>query len=204
MCKQIAINSSISQFPTTITVWGLLAPVSDYIWVITDVHGNVYNLPFTTDEDGVGKILASQLPEGFFNPAMQFTIQVKTNVDNCDVVPMTFLQKVDKITACVVKSNTPMTAIGCPVDIPIPNVFQSKKHQFVGAAAQQQFPLNNDPDVDVIKEQIKKAKQILVFNESGFIQEGDAYDQYTVNPTTGIITFNQSIEGQEVTIIITY
>lgn len=207
-CKTNIFNDYVSNDPGDIRIYGVLAPDSDYFWEVTDQHRNVYLIPFTTDADGLGSLDVSQLPEGFFNPFIsEFTIRVKSTTDSCDYEQPAFIKKVDSMHVNVVKSNVPKETIGCPIDIKLPEKFSSERFQFTGEEGQTQYPLESYPNFETLKSKIRTAKQILVFNEMGILQEGDGETQYQVNldeesPDWGIITFGQAISGQTITIII--
>lgn len=61
-----------------IQVYAQLAPLSDYIWIITDKFGNKYQGDFTTDSDGFWQIPVDELPSGLLTQySGEFTLQVQ-------------------------------------------------------------------------------------------------------------------------------
>jgi len=74
---------------------------------------------------------------------------------------------------------------------PQPITTTSGKFQFIGAIGQTTFQHSDLEGVDTL----------IVTTEKGTMYEGLDYDQYRFDPVGGIITFNQSVEGQEVTIV---
>lgn len=201
-------QDTVSDNPGDITVYGVLAPDTDYWWEVTDQHGNKYLIPFTTNADGIGTLDVSQLPEGFFNPFTSgFTLRVKSTTDSCDYEPMSFVVKYNSIHVNVINSNIDKDTIGCPIDIKLPERFSSERFQFTGEADQTQYPIASYSNFETLKSKIGTAKQILVFSETGILQEGPGETQYQVDqddesPTFGVITFGQTVYDQKITIII--
>jgi hypothetical protein len=78
----------------------------------------------------------------------------------------------------------------------------AERLQFVGAIGQTQYPLMSDENYDIINGKLINARQILVFNQAGFMQDGIAADEYLFDNNAGIITFGQAITDQDITIII--
>lgn len=75
-------NSCFSDFIAKcnlhIQVYAQLAPLSDYIWIITDKFGNKYQGDFTTDSDGFWQIPVDELPSGLLTQySGEFTLQVQ-------------------------------------------------------------------------------------------------------------------------------
>lgn len=175
-----------------IRVNAVLAPNTDYVWVITDLFSYTYQLPFTTNEEGIGVIDVSQLPEGFCNPYMKgFTLRLKQTIESCDYIEIPFIQKYDSILVEQRSGNIPKSFIGCPYVVPTAPSFHSGRIQFTGQEDQVEYQ-NND---------LKNAVQVIVVNESGVMQEGQESNQYQFSKVTGAISFGQSISNQAITII---
>lgn len=197
----------MSQNPSEIKVNGVLAPDTDYYWEVVDQFGNIYTLPFTTDEDGIGTLLGTQLPDGFFNAGMRaFDIRVKTDLQSCDYVAMAFVNKYDRLCIEVHNSNIDKKYVGCPIDVQLPARFSSERFQFLGVADQMQFPLDSASNAATIKDKLKNSKQVLVFNETGVLRasaslETLAEDEYYYDKDAGIIYFGQTVVDQEISII---
>jgi hypothetical protein len=190
-----------------INVYGVLAPDTDYYWDIEDHFGNHYLLPFTTDEDGLGKITTSQLPEGFLNPGMKpFKIRVKSDLQACEYEKVSFVVKYDTIHVGIQKMNIEKKYVGCPIDIQLPERFSSERFQFVGAEDQTEYPVVSMTNYATVKSKLTNVKQLLVFNEAGILraaasQGAMAADEYYYDAVNGIIYFGQTIADQELTIL---
>ena len=175
-----------------IRVNAVFAANTSYVWEIIDEFNNIYQLPFETDGSGIGIIDVSQLPEGFCNPYLNgFTLRLKSSIESCEYIDIPFIQNYETVEVNINAGNVPKSFIGCPYEAPNNVGFISGKKMFIGQEDQTTYQ-NND---------IKNAVQLLVFNESGILQEGDEYNQYEYNETTGTVSFGQSVAGQSITII---
>lgn len=113
-CQPCCFEGVISPCTEAIKVKGKLSPATNYFWIITDSHGNVYSQEFTTDADGYGEIDTTELPEGFCNPYNAgFTIQVKSTLASCDFIPLVFAIKYDCVNVKVVGGTLEKDQIGC-------------------------------------------------------------------------------------------
>jgi hypothetical protein len=81
-------------------------------------------------------------------------------------------------------------------------ITSAERLQFLGANGQTQYPLLADPEYGAITAKLIGAKQILVFNQAGFMQDGVGADEYLFDNNAGVITFGQVITDQDLTIII--
>lgn len=114
-CQPCCFEDIISACPPEgIKVNAKLEPTTDYVWIITDQHGNIYAIEFTTDGEGYGTIVTAELPEGFCNPYNAgFTIQVKKTVEDCDFIPLVFPIKYTCINVKMVGGTLEKHEIGC-------------------------------------------------------------------------------------------
>lgn len=101
-CEDKNFYDSVSSCVSSIKVYAIFEPNAEYIWVITDPFGNVYEQPFTADIKGYGSIDTSKLPEGFCNPFMpSFMLQVRTLNDFTPkslIFPVAFESAIVKIS----------------------------------------------------------------------------------------------------------
>ncbi len=113
-CQSCCFEDIISACPESIKVNAKLTPNTQYVWIITDSHGNVYSQEFTTDGNGYGSIDTTKLPEGFCNPYNAgFNIQVKQDEESCDFIPLPFMVKYNCVDVKVVGGTLEKNQIGC-------------------------------------------------------------------------------------------
>lgn len=95
-----------------IQVYAQLAPLSDYIWIITDKFGNKYQGEFTTDSDGFWQIPVDELPSGLLTQySGEFTLQVQDS--GCKPVKFKVAQEFDCISFTVKGGTYEKDTIGC-------------------------------------------------------------------------------------------
>lgn len=95
-----------------IQVYAQLAPLSDYIWIITDKFGNKYQGDFTTDSDGFWQIPVDQLPSGLLTQySGEFTLQVQ--VIGCKPTKFKVAQEYDCINFTVKGGTYEKDTLGC-------------------------------------------------------------------------------------------
>lgn len=174
-----------------IRVNAILTPDTDYVWEVTTRFAAIHLVPFTTDSDGYGTINISALPDGFCVAGEKFTLRIKQTIESCEYISIPFIINHQCCEIEFYGGSAPKSFIGCPYTPPPGASFKSAKFDFVGDTDQTEF--QDDGLID--------AKQVIVFAESGLLQEGTAINQYQFDKTTGTITFGQSVEGQNVSII---
>lgn len=95
-----------------IQVYAQLAPLSDYIWIITDKFGNKYQGDFTTDSDGFWQIPVDQLPSGLLTQySGEFTLQVQDS--GCKPTKFKLAGEYDCINFTVKGGTYEKDTIGC-------------------------------------------------------------------------------------------
>ena len=102
----------IAKCNLSIQVYAQLAPLSDYIWIITDKFGNKYQDEFTTDSNGFWEIPVDQLPSGLLTQySGEFTLQVQDS--GCKPVKFKIAQEYDCINFRVKGGTYEKDTIGC-------------------------------------------------------------------------------------------
>lgn len=175
-----------------IRVNAVLLPNTEYVWEVTTRFNNKYLLPFTTDSQGYGTIDVSQLPEGFCVPGECFDLKLKQSVEACEYVGIPLMINHERLQVTFAGGSMDKSFIGCPYTIPVSGgTFVSHRIQFTGEMDQTVY--QDDDLIDAV--------QLIVVNESGVLQEGDGIMQYQFDASTGTITFGQTVEGQNITLI---
>lgn len=96
----------------SLQVYAQLAPLSDYIWVITDKFGNKYQGEFTTDSNGFWEIPVDELPAGLLTQySGEFTLQVQDT--GCKPVKFKIAQEYDCINFTVKGGTYEKDTLGC-------------------------------------------------------------------------------------------
>jgi hypothetical protein len=96
----------------SIQVYAQLAPLTDYIWIITDKFGNKYQGEFTTDADGFWEIQVSDLPPGMLTQySGDFTLQVQDS--GCKPVKFKMAGEYDCINFGIKGGNYEKDTLGC-------------------------------------------------------------------------------------------
>lgn len=102
----------IAKCNLAIQVYAQLAPLSDYIWIIKDKHGNLYQGEFTTDSDGFWEIPVDELPSGLLTQySGEFTLLVQDS--GCKPVKFKIAQEYNCINFTVKGGNYEKDTIGC-------------------------------------------------------------------------------------------
>lgn len=102
----------IAKCNLAIQVYAQLAPLSDYIWIITDKFGNKYQGEFTTDADGFWEIPVDQLPSGLLTQySGEFTLQVQDS--GCKPVKFKIAAEYDCVNFTVKGGTYEKDTIGC-------------------------------------------------------------------------------------------
>lgn len=95
-----------------IQVYAQLAPLTDYIWIITDKFGNKYQGEFTTDSDGFWQIPVDELPGGLLTQySGEFTLQVQDS--GCKPTKFKLAGEYDCINFTVKGGTYEKDTIGC-------------------------------------------------------------------------------------------
>lgn len=102
----------IAKCNLAIQVYAQLAPLSDFIWIITDKFGNKYQGEFTTDSDGFWEIPVDQLPSGLLTQySGEFTLQVQDS--GCKPTKFKIAAEYDCINFTVKGGTYEKDTIGC-------------------------------------------------------------------------------------------
>lgn len=102
----------IAKCNLSIQVYAQLAPLSEYIWIITDKFGSKYQGEFTTDADGFWQIPVDELPSGLLTQySGDFTLQVQDG--GCKPVVFKIAQEYNCINFTVKGGNYEKDTIGC-------------------------------------------------------------------------------------------
>lgn len=102
----------IAKCNLAIQVYAQLSPLSDYRWIISDKHGNLYQGEFTTDANGFWEIPVDQLPSGLLTQySGEFTLQVQDS--GCKPVKYKIAQEYDCINFTVKGGTYEKDTIGC-------------------------------------------------------------------------------------------
>lgn len=105
-------NDYIAKCNTDLTVYGQLAPLSDYTWVIEDKFSKQYSGSFTTDADGFWSIPVDELPPGLLTEySGQFSLKVMDS--GCKPVRMKIAQQYDCIDFVVKGGTYEKNTLGC-------------------------------------------------------------------------------------------
>lgn len=102
----------IAKCNTELTVYGQLAPLTDYTWVIIDKFSKEYSGEFTTDADGFWSIPVDELPAGLLTEySGLFTLKVMDS--GCKPVRMKIAQQYDCIDFVVKGGTYEKDTLGC-------------------------------------------------------------------------------------------
>lgn len=95
-----------------IQVYAQLSPLTDYIWVIKDKFGNLYQGEFTTDADGFWAIPVDELPGGLLTQySGEFTLQVQDS--GCKPAKFKIAQEYDCINFNIKGGTYEKNTLGC-------------------------------------------------------------------------------------------
>lgn len=127
----------IAKCNLSLQVYAQLAPLTDFIWIIKDKHGNLYQGEFTTDSDGFWQIPVDQLPSGLLTQySGEFTLQVQDS--GCKPVKFKVAQEFDCINFTVKGGTYEKDTIGCDFSCT------------PAAGSQTQlFPFTNDDEITI-------------------------------------------------------
>ena len=96
----------------TIQVFAQLSPLTEYIWIITDKFGNLYQGEFMSDADGFWEIAVADLPPGMLTQySGNFTLQVQDS--GCKPVKFKVAQEYDCINFNIKGGNYEKDTLGC-------------------------------------------------------------------------------------------
>lgn len=127
----------IAKCNLSIQVYAQLAPLSDYVWIIKDKHGNLYQGEFTTDSDGFWEIPVDQLPSGLLTQySGEFTLQVQDS--GCKPVKFKVAQEYYCINFTVKGGTYEKDTIGCDFSCTPADGSQT-----------QLFPFTNDDEITI-------------------------------------------------------
>lgn len=102
----------IAKCNTELTVYGQLAPLTTYTWVIRDKFSKEYSGEFTTDADGFWAIPVDELPPGLLTEySGLFTLRVMDS--GCKPVRMKIAQQYDCIDFVVKGGTYEKDNLGC-------------------------------------------------------------------------------------------
>lgn len=102
----------VAKCNTELTVYGQLAPLTDYTWVIVDKFSKEYSGEFTTDADGFWSIPVDELPPGLLTEySGLFTLKVMDS--GCKPVRMKVAQQYDCIDFVVKGGTYEKNTLGC-------------------------------------------------------------------------------------------
>lgn len=95
-----------------IQVYAQLSPLTDYIWIIKDKFGNLYQGEFTTDADGFWTIPVDELPPGMLTQySGEFTLEVQDA--GCKPVKFKVAAEYDCINFTIKGGNYEKDTLGC-------------------------------------------------------------------------------------------
>lgn len=121
----------------SVQVYAQLAPLTDYIWIITDKFGNKYQGEFSTDSNGFWQIPVDELPSGLLTQySGEFTLQVMDS--GCKPAKFKVAQESDCINFTVKGGTYEKNNLGCDFSCT------------PAAGSQTQlFPFTNDDEITI-------------------------------------------------------
>jgi hypothetical protein len=89
-CKKECFEATISTCSSDIFLKAGLTANTEYYWVLTDRHNNVYQRKVTTDEDGTLVMESAALPQGLNKYSGALNLSIRKGDDYLQVVNLTF------------------------------------------------------------------------------------------------------------------
>jgi len=89
-CKKECFEATISTCSSDIFLKAGLAPSTEYFWVLTDRHNNVFQRKVSTDADGTLVIESAALPDGLNKYSGYLNLSIRKGDDYLQTVEMDF------------------------------------------------------------------------------------------------------------------
>lgn len=185
----------IAKCNESLRVYAQLDPLTDYIWVIKDKFGNLYQGEFLTDADGFWSILVEELPAGLLTQySGDFTLQVQSS--GCRPVKFKIAQEYDCIAFTIKGGTYEKNTLGCNFNCTPAVGTQTSMEQFendttvtIEWTSAMLTAFGNSPTVQVYHETSPNVFQ-LVDVEVSQVFSGEVLQSIEVNnggPATGYI-----------------